>query len=467
MVQAPSPASNDRATCFTQRMIRAVLVALALPAALAASAAAAPPWSPPQALSSPSLFVDNPDVVVSADGRALATWRWSGPRPASGSAPGGTRLAVRDAGALLFGPERSAPNFVTPLVASGLDRVVGLDTRARGSGRISLRARFGNSQGEFGPPRTISTYSDTGFPPSLAGPNGSLVAWIAKSAHGRRIVRAALESRGRFRHPFTLRSRGRANDVVAGEALGVMFVAWERAGRVEARVKLSSQRRWGPLQRLGKARPFATSFKVVGSGRRAYLAWLAESAESASLQVSVLPAASARFRAPQALETIARSAPAETHPFALVAMPDRDALLAWTGWDGTSWRVRAAITRSGPRFGNLFGITSAGQQSVLGDAASVPPGTALPAGTTMFVWSRLDAVGEVGDRVQAAILPPGGPLGRTEDVSDLDRARLPAVAFDFKSVRWTAVWSQRAGPDAPGVPLAQVTTFARASTRPG
>jgi hypothetical protein len=85
----------------------------------------------------------------------------------------------------------------------------------------------------------------------------------------------------------------------------------------------------------------------------------------------------------------------------------------------------------------------------------------------MFVWSILDEVGELGDRVQAVIRPPGGPLGAIQDVSDLDRARLPAVAFDIKSVRWTTVWSQRIGPDAPGVPLAQVTTFARASTRPG
>jgi hypothetical protein len=469
MVQAPPPASNCRPSCFMQRMIRTAFVALALLGASAATAAAAqpPPWSSPQTLSSPSLLVDDPDVVVSADGRALATWRWSGPKPAAGTRPTGTRLAVREPGAPLFGPERSAPSFVTPLITYSLDRVVGLDTLKRGSGRVSLRARFGDSRGEFGPPRTISTYSDPGFPPSLAGPNGSLVAWIAKSAHGRRIVRAALKSGGRFRHPFTLRSRGRANDVVAGQALGVMFVAWERAGRVEARVKLSAQRRWGPLQRLGRGSAFATSFKAVGAGRRAYLAWLAESAESASFQVAVLPAASARFRAPQLLEKIAGSAPAETHPFALVATQDRDALIAWTGWDGAHWRVRVAATGGGPRFGDLFGISPAAQNSVLGDAAAAPPGTPLTAGTTMFVWSRLDAVGELGDRVQAAIRPPGGPLGPIQDLSDLDRARLPAVAFDFKSVRWTAVWSQRIGPDAPGVPLAQVTTFARAATRPG
>jgi hypothetical protein len=97
----------------------------------------------------------------------------------------------------------------------------------------------------------------------------------------------------------------------------------------------------------------------------------------------------------------------------------------------------------------------------------VPLGAQVPAGTTMLVWSNLDAVGEVGNHVQTAIRPPAGPFGAPEDVSDLDRARLPAVAFDFTSHRWTTVWSQRIGPDGTGVPLTQITTFARSSTRPG
>jgi hypothetical protein len=82
------------------------------------------------------------------------------------------------------------------------------------------------------------------------------------------------------------------------------------------------------------------------------------------------------------------------------------------------------------------------------------------------VWSRLDGVGELGDRVRASVRAPGGPFGAPEDVSDLDRARLPDVAFDPIGNRWTSVWSQRIGPDQ-GVPLSQITTFARSSTRPG
>ena len=68
--------------------------------------------------------------------------------------------------------------------------------------------------------------------------------------------------------------------------------------------------------------------------------------------------------------------------------------------------------------------------------------------------------------MRAAVRSPGGTFGAPEDVSDLDRARVPDVAFDPVGLRWTAVWSQRIGPDQ-GVPLNQITTFLRSSTRPG
>ncbi len=453
-------------------MARLTCVALLLLALCASTALAAPPWSAPESVSSASLFVDNPDVVFTADGRAIATWRWSGAKPsATADAPGGWRLAVREPGALDFGPERTAPKFVTPLIPYGLDRLIALDTRQPGKdeSRITLRARYGRSDGTFGRPRTISTYRPDVGTPSLAAPNGSVAAWIANGPRGRRVVRAALKrSGGRFSRPFTLRDRGRAHDVVAGAALGVLFVAWERGGVVEARVKLAG-RRWGRVQRLGPSQPFATTFAVTGSGRRAYLAWVAQAAESAVLRVAALPAARSRFRRYQTIDTIEHQAPGDGNTVGLVPIPDRDALLAWSDWDGARWRVRATTTNPGrgADFDVQVDVSPAGQSSVLGDAAAAPLGTPVAGGTTMLVWSVLDAVGELGNHVQAAIRPPGGSFAPAEDVSDLDRARLPAVAFDSNGHRWTTLWSQRMGPDGPGVPLSQITTFARSSTRPG
>ena len=185
MVQGVPTASNGRAPCFTCRH-----GALDLPSRSLLLAVLRERCRPPRrrgrrrrACRLRRCSSMTPDVVVAADGRAIATWRWSGVKPAQGDAPAGTRLAVREPGAAEFGPERSAPNFVTPLITYSLDRVVGLDTRTRSRGRISLRARFGNSQGTFGPPRTISTYTDAGAGAVAGCPERQRwSAWIEKAS---------------------------------------------------------------------------------------------------------------------------------------------------------------------------------------------------------------------------------------------------------------------------------------------
>lgn len=441
-------------------------------AMLAGVARAAPPWSPPENVSSPSLFVNGPDVVVDGQGRAFATWVWT--RITEPDSPSGTRVAVREPGATEFGPERDAPRFAAPLVAYGLNRVLGLDQRSRGPHLISLRARFGRPDGTFGRPDTISSYRPASAP-SLAVHDDVLVAWVQRASRGRRVVRAAIRRPGhRFGRPMTLRARGRARNVVAAAGPGAMFVAWERAGVVEARVRLTG-RGWGPVRRLGRAAKGSNTFRAVFSGRRGYLAWLAQGPESAFIRTAVLPAGRARFLkakpvtlCPPSLpcleERILHEAPVEGQALRLVALPHRDALLAWSRWyiHPGVWSVRAALTGGGTEFRSPFDVSPQAESSVLSDVASGPR-----SGAVMFVWSRLDAVGELGDRVRARIFAPGAGFRDAEDVSDLDRARLPAVAFDFTSQRWTAVWSQRIGPDGPGVPQNQITTFLRSATRPG
>ena len=448
-------------------MGRLTCIALLLFATCAGVAAAAPPWSAPESVSSPSLFVDSPHVALDGQGRAYATWVWT--RGTGPDATGGWRIAVREPGAGEFGPERSAPNLVTRPVPYGTAvRVLALDQRTRGRGLISLRARFSRPDGSFLPPDTISTYVPAGGSPSLAVHDNALAAWTAQAARGRRIVRAALRRPGgRFGKPVTLRARGRARNVVAGAGPGVLFVAWERAGVVEARVRMAGRPGWRSVQRLGRTSKGSTIFRVAFSGKRGYLVWMARSAESAELRRAVLPAGGTRFRTARTIDTIAPLPPDEDGSPLIVPIPERDALLAWTRWDGTNWRVHTAVSGADTRFGAPFAASPAGQHSVLGAAASIPSGERLPGGTVLLAWSRLDAPGEIGDRVQAALRPPGGSFGAPEDLSDLDRARLPAVAFDSSFSRWTAVWSQRIGPDGPGVPQSQITTFARSSTRPG
>jgi hypothetical protein len=438
-------------------MSRVVLVAALGLLVTAPVAHAAPPWSVPESVSLPALTIDSPHIAFDGRGRAFATWR-----PSAGDA-----MAVRDARAAKFLRERSSPSFVTPLLPYASSRVIGLDQRpAGGRDVVSLRARVTRPDTSFGRVDTIATFRlGSGFP-SLAVHDVALAAWIQSGRRGRAIVRAAIRRRGqRFGRPVTLRARGRARNLVAAAGAGAMFVAWERAGVVEARVRLAG-RGWGPVRRIASTTRGGNTFRAAFSGSRGYLAWLSEGLESSVLRVAVLPATGTRFRPAQTLDTYDRNPPVEPHGPALVPLPARQAMLAWNDWDGTAWRVLVADSGSGARFGAPVVISPAGEQAVLGAAAVVPQSAPVPTGTALVVWSRLDAVGEVGDHVRAALRPPGGTFGAPENVSDLDRARVPDVAFDPVSGRWTVVFSQRIGPDQ-GVPLNQITTFLRTATRPG
>jgi hypothetical protein len=99
--------------------ISAALLALAL----------APPWSEPQTLSSPHLFVDDPRVVFSGDGRGLATWAWQdgvGDEPAFA-----VDGASRAPGAAAFGAERRIAQGLAGFVAYGRSRALVVTVRAR------------------------------------------------------------------------------------------------------------------------------------------------------------------------------------------------------------------------------------------------------------------------------------------------------------------------------------------------
>ena len=176
------PHRTGRRRVSALAMARVAAITFVLLAAIASVAAAAPPWSAPQSVSSPSLFVDAPDVVVSADGRALATWRWSGAKPAQGDAPGGTRLAVREPGALDFRPRaqhpalRHAAGHLQPRPrgrARHQTAIRGADLAARALRQ--LRGRVRNAADDL-------DLQATPGPPSLAAPNGNLAAWIAETS---------------------------------------------------------------------------------------------------------------------------------------------------------------------------------------------------------------------------------------------------------------------------------------------
>ena len=387
---------------------------------------------------------------------------------------GRLRLAVREPGALAFGPERSARRISsTPLVAYGLDRVRRA-RHARGAGpdAISLRARFGRTRRASSAARTRSRpIGVAGGPPSLAGHERRARRMdrqrLARPPHraGRDPVPGPVPA---ARH--AARPRPGANVVAgAGARRDVRRLGARRRGRGARQARGP---RMGPACSGSAARRgVRDTFRVVGS-RPARVPRVA--GRGRRVRCPARRRAAGRRHAasaqPQTIDTIDRDAPGgAARRRALVPIPERDALLAWTDWDG------AALARAGsgdrPRArasAAPFDVSPAGEQSVLGDAASRP---ARHPGPRRHGDGRV----EQARRGRRGRRPACGPrCGRRAGPSARPRTSATSTARACRPSPSTSVGTALDGslvaahrPRQPGVPLSQITTFARSSTRPG
>jgi hypothetical protein len=241
-----------------------------------------------------------------------------------------------------------------------------------------------------------------------------------------------------------------------------MLVAWARrigGGRtnIEARVRPTG-RSWGSVQTLGQGSVAGSLTTAVARNGRAYVAWadsgISESGSGATLRVAVQPAGASRFRDAALLERVRTPVAFLPRLGPDIALTGTSALVAWTGWDGTAWRVRVAASDVSGVFGPAQTVSAPGAGASLGELASLPDGTAAVA------WSRLDQENLPRD-VQASYRPAGGPFGSAEIVS-VAALRLPAVALDPTTSRPTAVWPQRMGS---ATSVASITAYMRAAIR--
>jgi hypothetical protein len=369
-----------------------------------------------------------------------------------------------------FGPERAAPDalFPTDIYANGRVLLLGeqgIITKRRQRSRIKLA--FGRTVGSFGTPRTIDTVETFRLPSAAANDAGRVaVAYIRVTRGRRRAAKLVVRPRKRFGRPRIVSRRGGVNAVtVAVGPRGDVVVAWERGGRIEARIRRPG-RRLGPVVLVGRGAKLGTKLRAaVAASGRVWIAWssqmLSEGGDNGpfTLQSAVSSRRRSKFRSARLLDRYDRRASDEA-TFDL-ALDGRDnGLIAWSSFDGQNFRARLGFANRRGRFAHLTTLSQPGYDAVVGDLA-----TSGRAGEALAVWSRLDAVGEVGTTVLAGYVPPDGSYPGEEQVSRGDRARLPAVAFNLRTGLPTAVWSQRHGPDGPGVPLEQVRTFLRASTR--
>jgi hypothetical protein len=452
--------------------VRSALLGVLL-ALLAPAVAGAAGWSTPVAVSSASTFVDAPFMGFWSSGQGLAAWRWAdgtGPRRRSGE-----RVAARGADGT-FARERRVPDAAVAPVVFGRAGVaiVSRSTRVvRRGGAATETARLhvwlGGIAGALVRTWSSPVHRPTGSPALAVNSRGDVaIAWVRVKPGGRRELLLAERKPGRVFSGPTVVARGRPDAVaVAVGRRGNLVVAWAADGAVFARTRRGLARRLEPVVRLGAGARLHTRLRAaVSPGGRAWVAWASQRlSEGGDNGPFVLRAASGRaggrlFTRPVMLERFRRRA-SDEGSFDLALDPEGRAFVAWAGWDGAHFRARLAeLAALDGRLLVRASVSSPGYDAVVADVAA-----SRRAGEALVVWARLDALGELGTEVLAAHRAPSGATESEEVVSSGDRARLPAAAFDPRTGLPTVVWSQREGPDGPGVPLSQVRTVLRASTR--
>jgi len=421
-------------------------LALAAALLLIAPASAQAAWTG-QELSGPHRFVDDPAVVVSPSGRALAYWDFQdglGNRARFGSAG-----ATRAPGAGGFGTAvRLVPATSIRRPGAILDQIVAtrgdgalLAERLPGAGDTvagRLAVRFGSTSGTFGKPRTIRRAAPFSIPRVSLAANAAgdaVLAWFEDRGVRSDRVYVALRRAGHgFGKPRRL-ATGRIRDVEAaiGER-GDALVAWDARGVLRTRFKARGRRGFRATDTV-RSMPayFADMHPVVTPSGRAVLAWSAQFRSEGGdggpvrFQAATRAAGARRFARARLLETI----PARAYDGlgrALDAVADSAGVvtIAWRGGSG----VRAS--RGGAPAQTL---SAPGTTAVLSDLA------AGPGGRLVAVWDG--GADDAASVVRAAVAGGvGQPFGPAEDVSG------PGVRFGhagFFADRPVVIASGRSG----------------------
>jgi hypothetical protein len=449
-------------------MRRLAILALALPFLAAPAAQAAPPWSPAQNVSAAHLFVDAPALGFAADGTGLATWL-AGDRSGT-TTTGEVDGAALAPGATAFGTQRTIsrgpqPSVVSPPVHYASSRTLVATRRPASGGRTRLAAVFGRADGSFGAPRTLAVRENLRDPQVAADAAGdAAVVWFEdRGVTDDRVYISFRPHTTGFGPPILLATDRVRSVSVAVSPRGDVLVAWEARGTIKTRLKPAASPLFRPTDTL-TSRPtdFAALRTAMTANGRAFVAWgaqlLTEGGDRGPVhyQVAVRPAGAKRFRAAQLLETQSN---AQTQGgLDLATDAGNRATVAWTGFDGEHYVVRASTTDASARFSVFQNVSPAGTDALEGALASAPDGRRLVA------W--IGAPDDAGSgTLNAAVAPASGPFGPPESVSAGPQARVPSAAFDPYANRWGLAWSNR--PAGSAGPLANIQTFLQISLRPG
>jgi hypothetical protein len=392
-------------------------------------------WSAPVTIAPEAVQNDEPQFGFSADGTGLATWSnvtCGGAVSCRGTAGYSRRAASRRPDGRL-GASLGLP-FYGEMSTYGRDRAVLFGNES---------VVFGSTHGTFGAARSSAMIINA----HAVNDRGQMAIASLLSRSGAATVRLAERPRGgRFGAPRTIAgTKGARSVAVAVGARGDVALVWERAGRVQARLRRPGGR-LGPVIKVGRGSPNGTRLWVeVAATGAVWVLWqnraLPADVGPFTLRLALRRPDARAFDTARVLDRRAQQ-PAEEADSAsaeLALDPAGTAHVAWSGSAGT--RVRA----------KLRSVTAAGAASMTRllssadhNAAVYGLATSARAGEVLVTWTQQRA--DLGDQVLAAVIVPGAAFAGEELVSTGDRAGSPVGAFDPRSGAPTIVWSQATGP---------------------
>jgi hypothetical protein len=236
---------------------------------------------------------------------------------------------------------------------------------------------------------------------------------------------------------------------VAVNAAGDVLTAWDRDGKLEARLWYGASRRLAAVQELGTTKTAAHISAALGSDRRATVTWIdqsisSEGGEGQATVKAVARSASRGFLLPaKTLEAFSDDTLPGGRVIRAAYTGTGRGVIAWSGRnavraavvDGRLVRAAADLAPIAPDENRV--------ELGLGDLAVSPAGQAVVTMVAPVDASRT--------QILAAPLSDGAPaFGPPEPVSPPEvGAHVPSSGFDFKTNRITVAWQVPPTPSEP------------------
>jgi hypothetical protein len=420
------------------RLLALLLTAAAL--AAPATALAVPPWSAPATI--PNALGSSTPIVVTPAGNAELLAPIS--RTALGSS-GGAPSELIGLGA------DGQPDPAQPVaIAAGLlttyaNNHVAIAGSTLVDGTITDRSHstvaLGTAGGALGAAHGLSASTGQHVMGLAGNARGDLAVVTGDASHARTVyVRRAGTTSFRVVLRIAVSSRARGATVAVGPK-GDVLVVWEDDHEIFAR-HLGPTGHAGAVHRIGDGVQSQLQAAIDASGRLE-VAWktqrVSEGESNTPAIVRFATAAPGHGFGPQrTVETVGASGTGRfvgAPGVRLIAETDGSTLLAWTGFDASHFVVRATEVVGGRR-GTPQTLSPAGEDAVLGDAATGANGAAIVAWRSGVQGA--DPVPGAAPTVFASLRAPGASaFGGPEQVSDTGEnvPTAPFAALDAVSGR--------------------------------